>query len=325
MRIFLKAVIWIIVLLFIVAGGFLIYVNLFLPDVSEAPDIKIEATPERLERGEYLANHLMVCMSCHSPRDWTQYAAPVVKAQLGAGGTVFGHEKGLPGEFYPANLTPYHLGDWSDGEILQALSAGVNKEGKPLFPIMPYHSYSKLSKDYLYAVIAYLRTLPPIESEERTSEADFPVNIIMNFMPSDPAFSERPDPSDQVAYGKYLVTAAACADCHTPLEEGKPVDSLRFAGGMSFHLKSGGYATSANITPDRETGIGSWTEKAFVDKFRSFMDPEYDDETIIPGSINTEMPWREYAALKEADLKAMYAYLRTLKPIKNRIIKFKPE
>ncbi len=325
MRIFLKAVIWIIVILFIVAGGFLIYVNIFLPDVSKAPDIKIEATPDRLERGEYLTNHLMVCLSCHSPRDWTQYAAPVIKAKLGAGGPVFGQEKGLPGEFYPANLTPYHLGDWSDGEILWALSAGVNKEGKPLFPIMPYHSYSKLSKEDLYAVIAYLRTLPPIESETKISEADFPVNIIMSFMPSNPEFNERPDPADQVAYGKYLVTAAACADCHTPLKEGKPVDSMRFAGGMSFHLKSGGYATSANITPDRETGIGSWTEEAFVKKFRSFMDPEYGDEKIMPGSINTEMPWREYAALKESDLKAMYAYLKTLKPIHNRIIKFKPE
>ena len=324
MRTFIQTIIWIFVALIAAVGVFLLYVNISLPDVEDAPDISIKSSSERLQRGEYLANNVMVCVSCHSPRDWSQYAAPVVKGKLGAGGSVFGHEKNLPGEFYPANLTPYHLGSWTDGEILRAISSGVTRDGKPMFPIMPYHSYAKLDREDLYSVIAYLRTLPPIESESRKSKADFPVNIIMNFMPSDPEFSERPDTSDKIEYGKYLVTAAACAECHTPLDDGKPVDSLRFAGGMEFKLKSGGYATSSNITPDKQTGIGSWTEEAFVRKFKSFLDPEYQDEKIIPGSINTEMPWREYAGLKESDLKAMFAYLRSLKPVKHKVIKFKP-
>lgn len=322
---FLKVILWILIIVIVIAGGFLLYVNIGLPDAGDVPEISIEQTHERLERGEYLATHVMVCISCHSPRDWDQYAGPVIKSKMGGGGDFFGHKKGLPGKFYPRNLTPFHVGDWTDGELLHAIAAGINKKGDPLFPIMPYHDYGTLDKEDLYAVIAFLRTLPPVESEIKDSKADFPLGIIMNFMPEEPNFSERPDESNKIAYGEYLVKAAACYHCHTPQEKGQFIDSLKFSGGMEFPMETGGISVAANITPDRETGIGTWSEEAFVQKFKFYLDSDYTGEKVEEGEMNTEMPWREYAGMKEKDLRAIYAYLRTIEPVKHQVVKFVSE
>lgn len=76
------------------------------------------------------------------------------------GGEFFGPDLGFPGEFYSRNLTPANLRGWTDGEIFRAITAGVNKEGEALFPVMPYRNYSKMDKEDIYDIIAYLRTLP---------------------------------------------------------------------------------------------------------------------------------------------------------------------
>lgn len=162
----MKRLIWIIPLILITGVVALFsYLKFMLPDAGPAPDITIEPTEERIERGEYLANAVMVCVDCHSMRDFTKYADPVTGARFAGGGEEFTKELGAPGDFYAPNLTPYNLKDWTDDEIYRAITAGVSKDGRALFPGMPYHLYGQASKEDIYAVIAYLRTLEPVENQ----------------------------------------------------------------------------------------------------------------------------------------------------------------
>lgn len=299
----------------------LIYLNVAFPKVSKAPDLKIEATPERLERGKYLANHVTVCIDCHSQRDFSYFSGPIVSGTEGRGGDRFGEEMGFPGTFYPPNLTPHHLGSWTDGEIYRAITSGVNKDGKALFPVMPWHNYGKMTKSDIYSIIVYLRSLEPVKYDNPKSEASFPMNIIMKMMPSDAVLPENVDKSNTLEYGKYLTTAASCQDCHSQSEKGKPIPGMEFAGGMEFKTPLG-TSRSANITPDKESGIGNWTKDEFVKHFQSF------DPTIHPlikvekGEFNTVMPWNMYGGMKEEDLAAIYEYLRTVKAVKNKVVHF---
>ena len=89
-------------------------------------------------------------------------------------------------------------------------------------------------------------------------------------------------------------------------------------------MPGGGVVRSANITPDAETGIAKWTEEMFVNRFKSYTDSTYKPADIKPGEFNTVMPWTMYGNMKTEDLKAIYAYLRTVKPVKNEVEKFSP-
>lgn len=317
----------ILALIVIAVSGLLIYVSTALPDVDPAPDLNIELTQERIQRGEYLANTVYACMDCHSDRDYSKFGLRTKEGTLGKGGVLFGTDEEFPGNYYTKNITPYHLGDWTDGEIFRAITTGVNKDGKALFPIMPYTNYRVLDKEDVYDIIAYLRTLEPIEYDVPASTSNFPMNFIINTIPTAPDFTKKPNPSNKVAYGKYLVTAASCADCHTPMDKGAFIKELTFAGGMEFKIPAGGVATSANITPDMNTGIGSWTEEVFIARFKSFQDSTnaINSSLVTPGDFNTKMPWRFYSNMSKEELSAIYTYLRTITPVDHQVAKFRRE
>ena len=312
------------VILIIGVAGIAAYVKLALPNVGDAPNIKVEITPEKLKRGEYLANNVMVCMDCHSTRNWNEFSAPPVPGTLGKGGDVFNAEMGFPGTFYAPNITPAGIGNWTDGEIFRAITAGVRKNGKPIFPVMPHHNYGKLDEEDIKSVIAYVRTLPAIENSVPESKADFPMNFIINTIPSKAKLSAMPPAADSLAYGKYLATAGSCGECHTPFEKGKVIEEFYLAGGRVFELPSG-TLISANITPDPETGIGNWTKEAFIQRFRAFRDSANAHQKVdFMKEYNSIMPWVMYAGMTDQDLGAIYTYLRSVKPIKQTIVKFKP-
>jgi len=89
-----------------------------------------ESTPERLVRGDYLVNHVMACMECHSDRNWTDRAAPVLPNRLGAGQDMT-FLKGLPGQVVAPNLTPdteTGIGSWSDDTVARAIREGIGKK-----------------------------------------------------------------------------------------------------------------------------------------------------------------------------------------------------
>lgn len=300
----------------------LCFISFALPDVGNPEDIHIEISPKRVERGRYLANSVASCIDCHSQRDWNKFAGPLVEGTSGRGGEEFNQKFGFPGKFYAKNITPYALKDWSDGEVMRAITSGVNKDGKALFPVMPHANYGRLDREDIYSIIAYLRILEPVEFSVPESEPDFPMNFIINTIPHKAGFSKIPSPDNQVAYGAYLFTAAACNDCHTPKDNGSPVAGMELAGGFEFPMPLGGITRSANITPDPETGIGDWTEDDFVDRFKAYADSSYAPPVVNPGEFNTVMPWTMFSNMKSEDLKAIYAYLKTVKPVRNEVVKF---
>lgn len=317
-----KITITILLVLVAVITSLLSYVKLALPNVGEPETITVEATPERIERGKYLANCVTVCMDCHSTRDWTKFSGPLVEGTLGKGGETFDQKFGFPGSFYSKNITPSGIGDWTDGELLRAITCGVTKKGNPIFPVMPHPSYGRMDKEDIYSIVAYIRTLKPIANTVEDSKPDFPMNFIINTIPKKAEFSKIPNKEDLLAYGAYMFNAAACGDCHTKQDKGKPIAGMELAGGFEFPLFSGGIVRSANITPDKETGIGNWTEDAFVKRFKMYADSAYVPQQVTKGMFNTVMPWTMYGKMSEEDLKAIFVYLKSQKAIKNSVTKF---
>jgi hypothetical protein len=153
----------------------------------------------------------------------------------------------------------------------------------------------------------------------------FPMNLIMRTIPSgSPTPTDERMLQDEVVRGKYLLTVAACGECHTPQDKGKQVAGKFLAGGMEFKFPNGAVVRSANITPDKQTGIGNWTEDAFVQRFKSYEGPEASAVKVAPEDFNTVMPWAMYAGMTEEDLRAIYKYLSSLEPYQNRVERFTP-
>ena len=309
-------------LLIIGAVAGYLYILKAFPKVEPAPDIQVNASPEMIKRGEYLFNHVSACADCHSTRDYSKFAGPLVPGTVGKGGFEFTKDFGLPGTFYAKNITPAGLRGWTDGEIFRAITEGVSKNGEPLFPLMPYLSFGKMDKNDIYAIIAYLKTLPPIENNVSASKPEFPMNLIMRTIPAKNDLHPVPDKSNSAEYGKYLVNASGCNDCHTQQEKGEYKMNLYLAGGQEFKLPGNVILRPANITPDKETGIGTWTKEQFLARFRAYAEGAYNAPTVKEGEFNTIMPWTFFAGMTDEDLGAIYDYLRTIKSIPNRVTKF---
>ncbi|MEW6508669.1 MAG: cytochrome C [Bacteroidota bacterium] len=308
----------------VLAIAFLIYFNSSYPKVDPPPNENVEITPARIERGEYLAKHVAVCMDCHSTRDWSKFSGPPKIETWGMGGDRFGEEIGFPGTLYAKNITPASIGNWSDGEIMRAITCGVNKDGGAFFPLMPYLNYNKMTKEDLYSIVAYLRSIKPIENKVKEGSLNFPLNFIVKTIPPQSFHpSTEPDKNNSAKYGEYITNIAGCFDCHTQSVKGEYVMGKGFAGGAEFSFP-GGVVRSANITPDKNTGISSWTKEQFIARFK-VMDPDSNQiPNVNRNDYNTVMPWTMYAGMSREDLGAIYDYLKTLKPIYNSVAKWTP-
>lgn len=304
--------------------GVMAYIKLALPNVGDAPTLTVNKTPERVARGEYLANHVTVCIDCHSTRDYTLFSGPITPGTQGKGGESFSQKEGFPGLFTAKNITPSGIGNWTDGEIYRAITTGVSRDGHAFFPVMPYPYYGKMADEDVQSIIAYVRTLKPIENKPADSKADFPFNFILNTIPKKAEPMPLPDPKDELATGKYLVMISGCVECHTQAEQGQIIQEKSFAGGRDFKMPTGMLYTP-NITPDKETGIGNWTKEAFITRFRSYADSTYKPGKVGSNDFQTIMPWTMYGGMNEQDLGAIYTYLTSLKPIHNKVAEtFKP-
>ena len=324
MKKFMKVLgVLLLVLVLVVAGG-VTYVTQALPNIPVPADLHVERTPDRVARGNYLANHVTLCMDCHSTRDWSRFSGPLVPGTLGKGGEVFDQKVNFPGRFVSKNITPFNLRNWSDGDLYRAITSGVSKDGHPFFPVMPYLNYNQLASEDVYSIIAYLRTLPSIESHPDASKADFPMNIILHTIPEPAHPMEKPAPGSS-GYGAYMVNAAGCKVCHTKVVNGKEVGEP-FAGGFEFQFPDGSVARSSNITPDKLHGIGAWDKATFIRKFKLFADSSYTPAIVDwqGQDQQTVMPWMMYAGMTEQDLGAIYDYLHALKPVANKVQYWSP-
>ncbi|RFZ94984.1 cytochrome C [Mucilaginibacter conchicola] len=313
MKKFKKWAAYTVITLLLVVVAAVSYITLALPNVGEPKDIKVDLTPQRIARGKYLANYVAVCIDCHSTRKWGEFAGPIDTTHIGAGGEHFDQNIGFPGDVYVPNITPSNLKTWTDGELYRAITTGVRKDGSAIFPIMPYSSYGKMDQEDIYSIIAYIRTLKPYNNTYPARKLDFPLNVIVHTMPGKAAETTRPAEKDTVAYGKYLITTAACADCHTK-DKG-----LDYGGGAEFGMP-GGTVRSANLTADA-TGIGAWSREMFIAKFKQYSG-NAKTHAVKPGQFQTVMPWYRYSNMSVNDLGAIYTYLRSVKPVKNKVVKF---
>ena len=180
-----------------------------------------------------------------------------------------------------------------------------------------------LSIEDVESIVAYIRTLKPIEYTPPPRELGMPLPLVVRTIPQPASFRPVPPQTDRVAYGEYMTNAAACGDCHTPQDsQGQPLAGMDYAGGFEFKLRGGaGVVRSANLTPDADTGIGTWSEQQFVDKFKAFEGAPLRTMTEAESREATVMPWIDYAGMTREDLGAIYAYLRSIKPVVNRVKK----
>ncbi|HEX6083543.1 MAG TPA: c-type cytochrome [Thermoanaerobaculia bacterium] len=325
MKTFFKVVGLVVLVVVALAAIGVSYLALRKPAQRPAAAEKIEATPERVARGKYLVHNVSICLDCHSERTYA-YALPFKPGREGVGGFVWDRKIGFPGTLAAANLTPdpeTGLGKWTDGEILRAMREGVDREGKALFPIMPYGHYRSMSDEDAKSIVVYLRTLEPQRYERPAKSLDVPLNFIEKFVPKPvDAPVAAPDRSDTIAYGKYLTTIAACAECHTPKDDkGNSLPGMEFAGGFEMHTPQFRVVTS-NITPHPTTFMGRATKEEFIGRFRAFSGYTHETAPEAPKGRNTLMPWIAYSGMTDEDLGAIYAYLRTVPPVENRINPF---
>jgi mono/diheme cytochrome c family protein len=301
------------------------YIRYALPKIPPVPEIVINHEDSGLlKRGEYLAEHVAICVDCHSPREINYFSWPNVRGQKGAGGPFLSQKLGytFPGESFTPNITPANLGSWSDGELYRLLTTGIDKNGNTINHAMPFQNFSHLDPADAKAIIAYIRTLPSIKN---TPAGVTKINFFHSLYNRTISRKVKPIYVDSlktaIDSGHYLVTIASCNDCHTPKKWLEINDTARLlSGGVEFPLPTGGFVHSANLTPD-ESGLQTWTEDAFVKKFRSMRDSGAIYK-VAPNSFNTLMPWSDYDGMTDKDLKAIYAYLRSLEPVYNPVVRY---
>lgn len=301
------------------AGGFA-YLSLRTPNALPAESIQVAMTPENIARGQYIFTVMADCDGCHSERDITKFTAPTVPRGRGRGWE-FPPEMGLPGKVVARNITPdteTGIGAWTDGEKIRAIREGISRDGRPLFPMMPYQAYAKMSDADVQALVAYMNTLPAIRNPLPPTKLDFPVNLLITSAPAPSRSVPAPNKADKLAWGQYLVTVAGCSGCHTPMDRGAPIPGKDFAGGEVFKVAN--YkAVSANITPDTDTGIGKMSEAEFVERFHQYRKYNQDGPPAMMPENFTIMPWLSFARMPADDLRAIYVYLRTVKPVNHSV------
>ncbi|MBK6695242.1 MAG: c-type cytochrome [Myxococcales bacterium] len=286
------------------------------PKMRPAQDLKAPTSPEAIARGKYLVDHVTGCLGCHSPVQDDKPGDLVVPGKLGAGRD-FGVWEGAPFRLRSANLTPdkqFGIGNWTDGEVVRAMREGVSKDGRALFPQMPYLTYAEtLSDDDALAIVAYLRTLAPLASDPGRTEIQFPVSMFIRAAPKPLTQSPPPAPpvTDKLARGRWLMRVGSCNDCHDSVNERmEKLPGKALAGGFKFPLAPGkGYVIAPNITSDKATGIGAYSD----DDLRRV----FDEGKGKAGRFLYVMPWSYYAGLTKDDKEALITALREVPAVSN--------
>ena len=281
------------------------------PRARKLTDRKFESTPERLARGEYWVK-TRACFSCHSQHKWSGDGLSPIPGTEGSGDVMPFLD--LPGRIVAPNITPDRetgAGSWTDDQLARAIREGIGHDGRALFPMMPYQFFRKMSDEDLASIVVYLRSIPAVHHVLPKTEIIFPVKYLIRSQP-EPVTQpvSAPAPSDRLHWGEYLVTMSWCQDCHTPMKKGRAVKNVDFAGGFFFEWPGGTSVASANITPD-PSGISYYGEDLFIQALRTGQ--------VKARKLSPIMPYAFYRNYTDDDLKAIFAYLRTLKPVHHRV------
>jgi cytochrome c553 len=260
--------------------------------------------PDPSERGRYLVLHVAACVFCHSTLDWKAEGFPPSQGAAAAGRAPY--SEATPWLTAP-NLTPDRetgSGRLSDDAWERAIRRGVGPGDRILHPAMPSAFYGAMSDDDVAAVVAFLRSLPPVHRS--LPPTHLPEELRQGLRPLPPE-RVRGDPQKR---GEYLTALAACGRCHTPTDEqGRPIPGMDFAGGL--RLKGPwGDLHAPNLTPDA-SGINCLGEQDFLRAMKTGEMPGH--------TLSAVMPWGYYRGMSDEDLRAIFAHLRTLPPVRHFI------
>src|SRR5499426_381308 len=267
---------------------------------------------ELIAKGQYIFSLAAGC-ACHSDPKGTPHT----------GGRAFP----IPfGTVYSTNLTPDKetgLGAWTDLQIADAITKGSGRDGAKILPIMPYGLYSGMAQDDLKALIAFLRTLKPVRKptpELQTSVPMFRSVAAEGWLKAFGQFFTSPPtaPKSGIERGKYLTEhVAICGDCHTPRSSiGVPNRSMYMAGAGKDIGPLG--ERVPNITPDKESGIGTWKREEIADLIITGTKPDLDYVRglmfdVIQGTSHG------YRNMSREDALAIADYIKSIPAIKNTV------
>jgi mono/diheme cytochrome c family protein len=266
-----------------------------------------------IERGNYLVNTIMACGNCHSPRD---AEGKFIAGKALSGGLTFDTPAFLA---TAPNITPDKdtgIGSWTDDELKRALIEGVRPDhgklaGTPLAAIMPANFYKALLPEDLAAVVAYLRSVTPVRNEVAAPVYRMPIH--RELYPDAEAGFTKAVMTDPAKHGAYLATIGHCMECHAAWDKGAHDYKTGLGkGGRVFPLREGvpdsPTSTAANITSHPTAGLGGWSDAEIGRAITHGV--ARDGHALKP-----PMAYGFYAGMKEADLKDVIAYLRTVPPL----------
>lgn len=267
---------------------------------------------EQIARGKYVFGAAAGC-GCHTEQ----------KGVLNAGGRRY---DGPFGSVYASNITPDSttgVGKWTDEQIITAIRNGRRPNGERLIPVHPYTVFNGMAEQDLKDVVAYLRSVAPVNRPTPTKKISVPMfeSVFLPAWLATFASRETPPPAaptSGLARGEYLTRAVShCGECHTPRTMTMAVDNGRFLAGAPKGKGPEGSAVP-NVTPDGDTGIGSWSEEQIADYLETGNRPDGD----VAGGLMAEVIQGSSAGYKDltkADRLAIAKYLKSIPSIKNRI------
>ena len=263
-----------------------------------------------IARGKYIFGATGGC-GCHTEP----------KKELHAGGRRF---DGPFGTVYGTNITQDRqtgIGSWTDEQIITGIRLGRRPNGERLLPVHPFMSFNGMAEGDLKALVAYLRSLPPVNKANRPTQITVPLfeSVFLPAWLAAFAARETPPPSAPttgLARGEYLVKAVGhCGECHTPRGVTQAVDNSRFLAGNPNGPES---SKVANITPDKATGIGDWTAEQIADYLGSGNRPDGDVAGGLMGEV-IQGTSAGYKDMTETDRLAIARYLKSIPAVRNRI------
>ncbi|TCJ17665.1 cytochrome c [Flaviaesturariibacter flavus] len=273
--------------------------------------LKVEATPQRLARGEQLAS--LLCKSCHLDPNTNKFTGK--------------HLVDVPqfGDIYSKNITrhtEFGIGRWTDGELAYLLRTGIKPDGTFL-PLMV--KLKESSDEDIYSIIAFLRSNHSWVQPDNTRQPDTKYSMLTKFLTNTgilikpvlypKALVPQPDTANAAAWGRYIMIQLDCWMCHSKdflkLDPDVPEKSLGFFGGGNLmKTPDGKDIYTRNLTMDEETGIGRWTEEEFIKAVRF---------GIVPNGEGLREPMPKFTNLSDREARAIYAYLKTVPKIKNQV------
>jgi len=286
----------------------------------ERAEFRAEPSPARLERGRYLVEAVAHCFICHGEQDYAHGSSLPLPGRKGVGKIIKGEL--FDGEFSPdglvcPNITPDKetgAGTWTDAQFERAIRHGIGHDGRELFDYMPYAFFRSMTDEDVASVIVYIRSLPAVRNPLPKRQLPFEVKVDLHpeMEPKLPA-----DASEQVRHGWYLVRIAHCNDCHTPNnKDGTPRTEMMFGGGQRMTSPWGDIVTP-NIT-SHPSGIAHYDEAMFIKTIRT------GHASGGVRQLNPLMPYLYFRNMTDDDLKAIFAYLRTVTPVKHLVDNSEP-